>query len=74
MTNTHPKFFLGALFGGALGVMTALMMTPTSGAQLRHRLNKRLNSSVLKPLKAGHVKSKKIIRRRKVLGKSSKHK
>lgn len=72
MNNSHPKFFLGALFGGALGVMTALLMTPASGAKVRNRLSRRLNTSILKPLKAGHAKTKKIIRRRKVLGKKHK--
>ena len=69
MPNGHPKFILGALFGGALGVMTALLMTPKSGAQMRSKLSRKLNVNSLKPIKARHVKTKKIIRRRKVIGK-----
>ena len=72
MHNGHPKFILGALFGGALGVVTALLMTPLSGEKVRHKLSNRLNSHILKPLKSSRVKAKKIIRRRKVLHKKHK--
>lgn len=70
--NNHPKFLLGALVGGAIGVVTALLLTPASGVQVRRRITRKLNPSFLHSVKTSHAKAKKIIKRRKTVAKKHK--
>jgi len=53
VSKTQGDFLLGTLIGTVLGAATALLLTPTTGLKLRHKMASQLNSaSIKKVLKA----------------------
>lgn len=74
--NNHPKFFLGALLGSAIGVMTTLLLTPESGVEMRKKISRGVNTNLLKPLshhksprRSARIQRSRIQRTRKPLAK-----
>jgi gas vesicle protein len=75
--KVQQEFFIGALIGGAIGSAAVLLLTPISGARLRHQLlNKidHLNGSIKKrtalhrahsPYTAHHKKTRKTAKAHK---------
>jgi gas vesicle protein len=67
--STYTKgFILGALIGGAAGAITALLLAPKSGAELRHDIvekfddvKENLGENVTKIMNEGKIKADGII-------------
>lgn len=62
LNKNHKEFMLGALLGGTVGTAAALLLTPVSGNQLRHKVakgvgkingaSKTIRAAVARPLTA----------------------
>lgn len=62
-SQSHTEFLMGALIGGAIGAVAALLLAPTSGAKLRRQVRDELlnlngeTPPPAKPKAAAHKKT-----------------